>query len=357
MKTLAPPLIALLLLSCSGAEEPPQSRAPAFEEILKIDVHSHIFEDIPEFVDMMKRINLRIINICTRGNNLENLRLMEQRAEEISAKYPGQFYFASTFDLTRRNEPDYHEQVTQWLDASYEAGAVMTKIWKEVGMEMKTPDGAYLMPDDPLLDPVHAHIASRGKPLLAHLAEPVAAWLPLDPENVHYGYYSNNPEWHLYGKEGYPTHAEILAARDRIIEKHPDLIFIGAHLGSMSHDVDEIAKSLDKYPNFYVECSARTRDLTRQPAEKVRNFFLKYQDRIMYGVDLVRIPERDGPTPPEKRAAYAASIEDRYRLDYAYYAGSTPVEIAGKTVEALALPREVLDKFYHRNAQRIIPGL
>jgi predicted TIM-barrel fold metal-dependent hydrolase len=306
---------------------------------------------------MMRRTNLRIVNICVRGNNLAIMKLMEERAESIHNHYPQQFHFASTFDLTQRNEPDYVDKVTAWLDKSFEAGAVMTKIWKEVGMEMKTPAGEYLMPDDPVFDPIYNHLAKRGKPLLAHLAEPVAAWLPLDPENVHYGYYSTHPEWHVYGREGFPSHETILAARDRILEKHPDLIFIGAHCGSMSHDVDEIAKRFDRYPNFYIDVSARTRDLSRQPAEKVRQFFIKYQDRIMYGTDLGRWPEPDGSPSDNQQVRFTKNAERMYRNDYKYYAGSGRVGMGSKEVDCLNLPRTVLEKFYHKNAQRLIPEL
>ena len=357
MKKLIGATLLLLVAwtgNCMAAES---GTAPPFEQILKIDVHSHIFEDIPVFVEMMRRTDLRIVNICVRGNNLQIMKLMEERAESIHNHYPRQFYFASTFDLTKRNEPDYAEQVTRWLDKSFEAGALMTKIWKEVGMELKTPTGEYLMPDDPVLDPVYSHLAKRGKPLLAHLAEPVAAWLPLDPDNVHYGYYSNHPEWHVHGREGFPGHETILAARDRILEKHPDLIFIGAHCGSMSHDVGEIAKRLDRYPNFYVEVSARTKDLSRQPAEKVRKFFIKYQDRIMYGTDYGRWPDRDGALNDEQQVRFTENMEKMYRTHYKYYAGSGKVEIGGKEVDCLNLPRTVLEKFYYKNAQRLIPGL
>lgn len=357
MKKLIGAMLSLLVAwtgSCMAAES---GSAPPFEQILKIDVHAHVFEDIPVFAEMMRRANLRIVNICVRGNDPQRMRLMEERAESIHNHYPHQFHFASTFDLTRRNDPNYAEQVTAWLDKSFEAGAVMTKIWKEVGMEIKTPTGEYLMPDDPVFDPIYKHLAMRSKPLLAHLAEPVAAWLPLDPKNVHYGYYSTHPEWHVYGREGFPSHATILAARDRILEKHPDLIFIGAHCGSMSHDVDEIAKRLDRYPNFYVEVSARTRDLSRQPAEKVRNFFVKYQDRIMYGTDLGRWPERDGSPSDNQQVRFTENAEKMYRTDYEYYAGARKVGMGGKEVDCLNLPQPVLEKFYHKNAQRLIPEL
>jgi predicted TIM-barrel fold metal-dependent hydrolase len=341
----------------SGQESTELDQAPTFEEITKIDVHSHIFRDAPEFVEMMRRSNLKIINICVRGNDLERLQQMEAIAESMHQKYPQQFEFASTFDLTRRNGDSYVSEVNQWLDDSFRAGAVMTKIWKEVGMEMKQPDGSFLMPDDPLFDPIYDHLTERKIPLIAHLAEPIAAWRPLDPESPHYGYYSSHPEWHFYGRDDVPSWEEIIAARDHILEEHPDLNFIGAHLGSMAFDVDEVAKRLDRFPNFNVEVAARTRDLTRQPREKVRNFFIKYQNRIMYGVDLTLEPDPGDGSGPQDMAAYAKDIEERYRNDYRYYAGTDNLEMAGKTVEGLGLPREVLEKFYNRNARRIISNL
>ena len=69
------------------------------------------------------------------------------------------------------------------------------------------------MPFPTLFDPIYAHLEKIGKPLHAHLAEPIDAWLPLDPNSPHYSYYSQNPQWHLYGKPGYPSHAALIAAR------------------------------------------------------------------------------------------------------------------------------------------------
>ncbi len=347
-------LIAVAQVMAAGSN--PAPAPPQIDEIVKIDVHSHILEPVPEFVDMMRRINLRIINICVRGTIPQWLPRAEQLVEDAHRNFPDLFAFASTFDVTRRGEEDYHDQVRNWLDRSFEAGAVMTKIWKEIGMEVKKPDGSFLMPDDAVFDPIYEHLRQRGKPLIAHLGEPIEAWQPLHPDSTHYGYYSNHPEWHFYTKEGVPSHQKLIAARDRILEKHPGLTVIGAHLGSLSHDVDEVARRLDRFPNFYVEVAARTKDLTRQPKEKVRNFFIQYQDRILYGYDLGFAPKKGGRSQQEIEA-FVRRAEAQYRGDFQYYAGSGTVEMAGREVECLELPRPVLEKFYNGNARRIIPGL
>jgi predicted TIM-barrel fold metal-dependent hydrolase len=351
-------LLWALLIGMAAPSAAPTGPPPAFEEILKIDVHSHVFDDVPEVVAMMDRNRVRIVNVCVRGTDPQRLRRQEQLAEQQQAKYGrSRFPFASTFDLTRRDDADYVDQVKRWLDASFEKGAVMVKIWKEVGMEIKDRYGRFILPDDPLFDPIYAFLAERGKPLLAHLAEPLDAWRPLDPQSVHYGYYSKNPEWHLHGRSGFPSHAEITAARDRILERHPRLTVIGAHLGSLEDDVDELARRFDRYPNFHVDCSARTADLTRQPSDKVRAFLVRYQDRVLYGLDRSYRPDPQRESTAEERLRFARDLEASYRQDFRYYAGEGEMEYGGKTVRCLGLPREVLEKLYHGNAERLIPGL
>jgi predicted TIM-barrel fold metal-dependent hydrolase len=346
---------ALRPLVAQAATQPAASGPPGFERLRKIDLHAHIYEDIPAVTTMLQRINLRVVNISNPGTD-GYLDFMHRFNAELVKRHSDVFSFASTFDLTTRDQPGYGARVAKALDETFAQGAVMVKIWKEVGLELKRPDGAFLLPDDPILDPVYAHLVTRRKPLLAHLGEPREAWLPLDPKSVHYGYYSRNPQWHLYGKPGYPSHAQLMDARDHILAKYPTLVVIGAHIGSLEYDVDEAAKRLDKYPNFHVEVSARTRDLTRQPSEKVRAFFRKYQDRILYGTDQSWRPYRTPEVTPTdaERAKFAAGLEAQYRRDWAYYAGTGPIDYGGERVEPLALPQDVLEKFYWKNAERLV---
>jgi hypothetical protein len=72
-------------------------------------------------------------------------------------------------------------------------------------------------------------------------------------------------------------------------------------------------------------------------------------------VDSTWKPFREsGPPSDQQRAAFINGLEKKYRADYAFYAGAGPMQYDGRTVEALALPRQVLAKFYHENARRII---
>ncbi len=345
-------LLALVGLAGPVALLAADEAAPAYEALLKIDAHSHVFEDRAEFHDLFRRLNVRTINVCNNGTD-GKLEEMHAIAVDLYRKHPTLYPFESTFDLMRRDEPDYAQGVIAFLGRTFRQGAIGVKIWKEMGIDIKTPAGKFILPDDARFDPIYAFIAREGKVLHAHLAEPIDAWLPLDPASAHFNYYSSNPQWHLFGKPEYPSHATIIAARDRILEKHPTLTVVGAHLGSLEHDLEGLAARFDRYPNFHIECSARTRNLTRHPSEKVRAFLIKYQDRVLYGVDASWKPFLGRPATPAARQGHINRLELQYRADYDYYAGRGEMTYNNRKVQALALPRSVLEKFYHGNAQRL----
>lgn len=349
--------IALTLALALGAAQncPVGDAVPVFEDMPKIDVHAHVFDDIPEFIEMLRRNDMRVVNVCTYANRAELFVPAEQRAEMLYQKYRPTVQFCSTFDPTHTDAPDYAEKSIAWLDKSFEAGAIMAKIWKEIGMQLKTPTGAYLMPDDPVFDPIYNHLAKRGKPLMAHIADPIEAWEPLNPGNAHYGYFSKNPEWYVYGRKDFPSHEEIMASRDNIMAKHPDLVVIGAHLASMEHNLKGLALRLDHFSNFYVDLSARTYVLRMKPAKQVREFIMKYPDRILYATDAGKYTP-EGPSD-EDRVAFAKGMEDAYRADFRYFAEKGKQKIGNGEVECLGLPREVVEKIFYKNAQRLLPAL
>ena len=347
---LLPCLLAVVFVAAAGAAD---ETAPPYEKILKIDVHSHIFEDVPAFNAFFDQANVRTINVCVPGGD-GKLEVKHRIALELYQKRPDLYPFTATFDALSFNEPGYADRAIAWLEQQFKHGAVAVKIWKEFGMEVKNKDGKFVLPDDPRLDPIYAYLARRGKPLHAHLAEPIDAWRPLDPNSPHYSYYSQNPQWHLHGKPEYPSHEAIIAARDNIMKKHPTLVVVGAHLGSLEHDLEGIAARLDRYPNFNIEVAARTRNLTRHPSDQVRALFLKYPTRIMYGVDSTWAPYmRNTPPTRQLRQGHLNRLTLQYKADYDYYAGSGEMTYNNRKVQSLDLPRSVLEKFYHENAGRI----
>jgi hypothetical protein len=322
-------------------------------KIQRIDAHAHVCPPPEAFLQMLDRLNVRVVNVTLIDPHVPGFDKTEPQnslAAGISSRSRGRMAWISTFDPAGLESPDFAVQTIRELQTTFDKGAVGVKIYKSVGMDLKSKSGRYVMPDDAAFAPVLEMIAARGRTLIAHLAEPKSSWQPLNPADPNYGYYKNNPDWHMFLHPERPSYESIIEARDRMLAAHPTLRVVGCHLGSMEHDVDEIAKRLDRYPNFAVDTAARVPNLMLQPREKVRAFLIRYQDRVLWGTDLMEISWAD-PDAALKR------WESTYTNDWRYFATAETFDAGGRKVQGLALPPEVLQKLFHDNARRWIPGL
>ena len=161
----------------------------------------------------------------------------------------------------------------------------MVKVWKNFGMVTKNESGSFIQIDDQRLQPIRDFLVQAKIPVMSHIAEPKEAWLPLNPNVTHYGYYTNHPHYRAYNFPEMPTYETIIEGRNLWIAKNPNLQIMCAHLVSMPHDVDMVAERLDQFPNIVVKMGTRFRDLVRQDSRTVQAFFEKYQDRILFGSD------------------------------------------------------------------------
>ena len=261
----------------------------------------------------------------------------------------GTLAWASTFDARGFESPGFTDRTIHRLRQSFDDGAIAVKIWKNIGMSIKSKSGEYLLADNVSLLPIFEAIQAAGKTLIAHLAEPNGAWLPLDAKNPELRYYSNNPQWHMYGKAGAPVKETILAARDRVLARYPKLLVVGCHLGSHEDDLKQLANRLDKYPNFAVDTAARIRYFARGDREQVREFLTRYQDRILYATDFSL---RDGDV-----AVAARSMRTTHDRDWKFFAQGDTMDYDGRSTRGLALPDVVLRKIFRQNALRWLPGL
>ena len=341
-------LLITAVCCCARAQTPGPPTGLA-----RIDAHAHVFQSSQAFYAMLDRLNVRLVNICVvdkHDRGYEEAAPQHARALEVFKASQGKVAWCSTFDPQDWESPGFAERTIALLDRTFKDGAVAVKIYKSIGMELKSRAGKYLMPDDPVFSPIFDALEARDKTLYAHIAEPSAAWRPLDPASPHYGYYKSNPDWHMFLHPERPSKEAILSARDRMLARHPRLRVIGCHLGSMEENVDEIARRFDLYPNFAVDTAARVPDLMLQPREKVCAFLIKYQDRVLYGTDLELKPwER--PEEALKR------WEAEFARDWKFFATDEKFQYAGREVRGLALPENVLRKFYRQNALRWVPGI
>ena len=321
----------------------------------RIDAHLHVAADTPESQALMERYDLKYMNICVAEDAHGAWRAQADAYRPLSKSQPDRFAWCTTFDLPRFDDPHYVQEAIQGLEQDFDDGAVACKIWKNFGMEVRHPNGDHVLPDDPLLKPIIAYVAGRNKTLLMHIAEPLECWLPLKEGSPHYGYYSQHPEWHMHGRTAMPSHQELMAARDAVAAQHPALRVVGAHLGSLEYDVDEIAKRFDRHPNFVVDISARLTDFALQDTEKVRRFCIQYQDRILWGTDLVA--GAVSSMPSEKQTGFLNYADRTYREYTEFFESDGDVKVGRHTVQCLGLPDAILEKIYCANAQHWYPGL
>jgi predicted TIM-barrel fold metal-dependent hydrolase len=332
----------------------------------KIDAHAHVGAmgqaQLGAFLAFLDQRHFRWLTICTGGMNGARLRQKIDQAQELHRAHPAQIAWATSFSLENWGQPDWAKTAADTIADGFSRGALAVKVWKDVGMVLKDPDGRFVMIDDSRMDPVLRAIEQRGRPLVAHLGEPRNCWLPLDQMTTASDrrYFASHPEYHGLLHPEIPDYTRQIAARDAMLQRHPALKVIGCHLGSLEYDVDEVAKRLDRYPNLAVDLAARMVHLQIQPREKVRAFILKYQDRILYGTDL-EFGGGTGDAADADPAPALARLAASYESDAAWLATDqdVPVERAreGFTSKGLALPEPVLRKLYFENARRWYPGL
>jgi predicted TIM-barrel fold metal-dependent hydrolase len=332
---------------------PPTGDLASFAALAPIDAHFHLYKDDPAFGELMRRLNLRILDILVIDDRDPYAKGMEpQRSDVLKVVHStgGRAVLCTTFSPYEFEEPGFAQRTIRQLDADFKAGAIAVKIYKVMGMEMKSKAGKYVLPDDPAFEPIYKYIATRNRTVVAHLAEPDSCWQAPNPASPDYEYYNENPQEYAYAHPEWPSKAAILAARDHLVAQNPKLRVVGAHLGSMEADVNEIAKRFDRYPNFAVDTAARVPYFMLQPRDKVRAFLIKYQDRILYATDLVVMPKDD-------TAKALAQCNETYERDWKFFATDQTVEYKGHSYQGLALPGPVLKRIFHDNAVRWLPGM
>ncbi|MBI3830437.1 MAG: amidohydrolase family protein [Planctomycetes bacterium] len=325
--------------------------------MFRIDAHLHFNANTPESLAVLEKYDLKLLNICVATDNKGKWRSQAEMWSARTRENPKRFAWITSFDLPRFDDPHYADAEIENVrrDLS-QRGAVGVKIWKNIGMEVKKPDRSWCYVDDPIFTPIVEAIERSGKTLLMHIAEPLGCWQPLKEGTPHYGYYKNHPEWHMYNKPEFASHARLMESRDSLVARHPKLRMIGAHFGSLEYDVVEMAKRFEKYPNFGVDTSARLGDLLLQDSKKVRQFFLDFQDRILYGTDYVNTEDQKKINPEVVKNGYSyfRLMTDQW---WDYLTKSGTVKINDKEVQALGLPATVLDKVYFKNAQQWYPDI
>lgn len=321
-----------------------------FHKVKKIDTHTHHNSESTALVEAAIESNFYLLTVNVDVPTYPPLPEQVRLSLLHKTKNPAHIDFLSTILLENWTDPNWAETEIERIRKTFEQGAIGIKIWKNIGMTYKDENGNFIMADHSRLEPIFQFVQDQGKTLMAHLGEPKNCWLPLEEMTVNNDrtYFKEHPEYHMYLHPEYPSYEQQVEARDNLLEKFPEIRFVGAHLGSVEWDVDELAKRLDRFPNMAVDMAARIGHLQFQSLkdrEKVRNFIISYQDRLIYGTDLGISGD---PDPQRVKSNAKATWED----DWSYFVTDQLMEnhVVNGSFQGLKLPKEVIDKIYFHNA-------
>ena len=340
----------------------PRSRYPA------IDIHTHLsfsaksahgvgigeemkyLAPAEDLLPLMDRKNIRIMVNLTGGVG----KGLDESIRKYQKPYPERFITFTEPWWDRTNQPGYSKFQSDEIVRAQRAGAHGLKVLKTLGLYLREgiSKGPLVKIDDSRFDAMWETCGTLGMPVAIHVSDPEAFFLPIDRFNERFEELNNHPDWSFYGGD-FPSNAELLEARNRVLARHPKTQFIVLHVGNDAENLPYVGECMDRFPNMHVELGARIGELGRQPRMS-RKFFEKYQDRILFGTDAV--PHgTDTPQQIFNDALYEIyyrflETEDEY-FDYA----PAPVPPQGRwRIYGLGLPDGLLKKVYFENAARLL---
>ena len=303
-----------------------------------------------ELLAVMERKNIRAMVNLTGGydNGLTEAVAKYDRA------YPGRFYTFTEPSYSRFQEPNYPKMQARAIEQAHRDGARGLKILKTLGLYLREniTSGTLVRIDDNRFDPMWDACGQLNMPVAIHISDPIAFFTPTDRFNERYEELNNHPDWSFYGGD-FPSNADLIAARNRMIARHPTTQFVTVHVGNFSEDLKNVGENLDRFPNMSVDIAARIGELGRQPMT-ARKFFDKFQDRVLFGTDA---------TPHGDEFPQQVFNDQLYEIYYRFletndeYFDYAPAKIPPQgrwRIYGIDLPDSILRKVYSENAARLL---
>lgn len=306
-----------------------------------IDVHNHQFDmplkDLSQLVKEMDSLNMAFMI------NLSGFRglYLQQSLKNVKKHAPTRFGLFVNIDFEKIDDPDFASEQVAIIEQAVQDGVMGLKVYKSLGLTDRAKNGDRIAINDPRLDPIWKACGDNHIPVLIHSGEPESFWNPKDRYNERWLELRQKPNRYRDPKTN-PSFEEVLSEQHAVFAKHPNTTFINAHLGWMGNNLDRLGTHLDRYPNVMTEIGAVLAELGRQP-KRARQFFVDYQDRILFGKDAYKVSEY---------YTYFRVLEtddeyfDYYRKRHAHW-----------KMYGLALPDSILKKIYFKNALRLFPTI
>jgi len=324
-----------------------------------IDIHTHITESNKsingvemaaernvyatpgELIPIMESKNVRSMVNLTGGYGAG----LAETVANYDKSSPGRFYTFTEPSYSRFLEPGYPTIQAQAIEQAHRDGARGLKILKTLGLYLREniTDGKLVKIDDARFDPMWDVCGQLNMPVAIHISDPIAF-------NERYEELNNHPDWSFCGRD-FPSNAELIAARNRMMARHPKTRFIVLHVGNFAENLDNVSENLDRFPNMTVDIAARIGELGRQP-RRARAFFEKYPDRILFGTDAT--PHADN-YPQQVFGGELYEIYFRFLETDDEYFNYAPAKVPPQgrwRISGLNLPPSILRKVYNENAAR-----
>jgi len=331
-----------------------------------IDLHQHInhtTQHLARAVRIMDAVGIGLgVNLSggttTRTNEAPSV--FERNKQLADRLYPGRFLYYMNLDYVGWDKPDFSERAVRQVEEGHRLGAAGLKEFKRLGLYLRDQDGQLIKIDDSKLDPVWKRCGELGMPVFIHVADPKAFWLPYNDKNERWTELKDHRNWWFGDPNIYPRREELLAALNRVIERHPKTTFVCVHFANNAEDLDWVEQSLDRYPNMNADLAARVPEIGRHDPEKVRRLFIKHQDRVFFATDF-QVYDRltlgsggSGPPPTDDDAKEFFAKHWRWlETEDRNFAHMTPIQ-GDWTISAIGLPLAVLRKVYFDNARRLL---
>lgn len=323
--------------------EVPRAAVPA------VDAHNHLGRwltrdggwmaaDRDALLACMDTLNLRlVINLDGRWG-----KQLEDNLDRYDRWQPDRFATFCHVDWTELSGPTGVSKLVASLRDSASRGARGLKVWKDLGRDVHDASGKLILPDDPALDELWATAGECGLPILMHVGDPRAFFLPTDRRNERLEEIRRHrASWR---RPGLPEHGRLLEAFRTIVARHPGTTWVGAHMASNCENLEEVSQLLDENPNLFVDMAARVGDLGRQPRATLR-LVARHPERVLFGTDVF-------PLRPEEVQIYFRFLETD---DECFtYSTADPPPAGRWDISGLNLPTEVLRKVYADNALRML---
>lgn len=351
--------------SVSGAERQAMGNLWRKERRI-IDLHMHI-DGKPERFDRAIRIMDRSgigIGVNLSGGTVTHATGEASAFEKVKAmaevKYPGRFVHYMNLDYAGWDDPDFSQKAAAQVEAGRRMGAAGLKEYKRLGLYLKDGKGALIRIDDPKLDPVWAKCGELGMPVSIHVADPRAFWQAFDEKNERWKELKDHRNWWFGNPDEYPPREELLAALNRVIERHRKTTFVCVHFANNAEDIAWVDRALDANPNMMADLAARIPEVGRHDPAEVRRIFTKHADRILFASDFM-VYERlilgsagDDERPTDDDGVIFFDKSWRWiETDDRDFAHMTPIQ-GDWTISAIGLPPEVSRRIYFDNAMKLL---